>query len=117
MRFKKVKALMMAGVLALTTVMTVPMAAVAAQSHVNPHTGGQCDNTYFNYVEKSVTSVYVMSPHQLTDGKKCNRTRLSYSHDKICSSCTATLETYCIFQCTETHSICVDPEKTCKLSN
>ena len=111
MRLKRVKALVMAGVLVLTTAVAVP--ATANADHRNPKTGGWCNNTYFMYKENSVTSVYVIAPHALSDGRSCGRTRMSYDHDKLCSACGGTIEKSVIFQCTERHSTCPDTSKTC----
>ena len=111
MRLKKAKALIMAGVMALTAVMAVPVTANAA--HFVPNGGGrQCNNSYGTYVDVAVTHSYV-TPHRLSDGRSCNMTRMSYTHDKICSACGGTIESGYIKECTETHSICETYKHTC----
>ena len=113
MRFKKVKALIVAGVMTLTSVLAVPATANAA--HRIPGGGGMlCDNSYYYYVETSTTSVYYIAPHKLTDGRICNRARMSYAHEKICTGCLTILDRSTIFQCTEMHSACSNTSKSCR---
>lgn len=111
MRLKKVKALIMTGVLALTTVLNVPVTANAA--HLIPGGGGRkCNNTFGTYVDIYSMHSYV-SIHSLSNGRICNMTRIAYSHDKICSSCGGTNESGYVKECTEKHSICSTYKKTC----
>lgn len=104
MRFKKAKTLIVAGVLALMAVVTVPVTAKAA--HVIEGSDGElCDNTYYYREEIGMRHIYYTN-HQLTDGRRCTMSRMRYAHNRRCTSCHTVTMRDEVLDCTEKHTQC-----------
>lgn len=104
MRLKKVKAFIMVGVLAFTTMISVP--SIANAEHTNPNNQMKCDNSYYSFTHTGFTGSAYGTGHRLTTGEYCTPVRLSYVHSKYCTSCNALLGSGMSFMCIEDHSVC-----------
>ncbi len=111
MRLKKVKTLMVTGVMALMAVVIAPATAKAA--HEVPNTDGiLCDSTYFYREETGLTNIYFIN-HKLTDGRRCTISRMRYAHNRRCASCYGVVLRTEILDCTDKHTICPTYIRSC----
>lgn len=92
----------------LAIILIASMSIAVYAEHINPNTGGLCNNTTYEPVHTGHNSAN-KAPHLLPSGFTCWKTYVNLQHKKRCAICTGLFSDPAYNKtCTIYHEICQD---------